>query len=399
MLNAAILAATAVCAIILMHPRMTTRVWWRATVTPLASIIGSGFLVLGPLLGAAYGYLAPLAMAFLCLAAFSFGAAIRFNIRRIEMTSGNRTMLENRLEVSASWALAFAYVISVAYYLNLLGAFAVSLTPVNDRYHAQLVTTVVFLFIGAVGWTRGFKALEGLELTAVTMKLAIIAGLLLGLLVYFFGRLTDGGLVFMAPTRTGWDAVFLMFGLIITVQGFETSRYLGHTYNAETRIRSMRDAQLISTGIYILYALLLTYVFTGDVLKFNETAIIGVIKVVAPVLPALLVAGALAAQFSAAAADASGSGGLFSELTRGRIPERTSYLLLVGIGLAMTWTSDVFQIIAYASRAFAIYYGLQSAIALVGSWTLGRRKAAAWYLGLFAFGLAAALTGQTSEAG
>lgn len=398
MLSAAILVVTVIFAIVLLHPKITGRPMWRATVTPLASIIGSGFLVLGPLLGAAYGYLAPVAMAFLCFAALAFGSAIRFNIRRIDATSDNRTAIETTLEASASWALAFAYVISVAYYLNLLGAFAVSLTPVDDRYHAQLVTTGVFLFIGAVGWTRGFKALEGLELTTVTLKLAIIAGLMIGLAAYVFGRMTDGGLIFVAPERTGWGAITLAFGLIITVQGFETSRYLGHTYDADTRIRSMRDAQLISTGIYVLYALLLTYVFDNSVLQFNETAIINVMEVVAPVLPALLVAGALAAQFSAAAADASGSGGLINELTRNRIPERASYLLLVGIGLAMTWAFDVFQIISYASRAFAVYYALQSAIALVGSWNSGKHGAAVWYLGLSAFGLAVAITGQASHA-
>ena len=34
------------------------------------------------------------------------------------------------------------------------------------------------------------------------------------------------------------------------------------------------------------------------------------------------------------------------------------------IGLTLTWTADVFQIIAYASRAFAAYYCLQAIIAV-----------------------------------
>ena len=37
-----------------------------------------------------------------------------------------------RLESAASWALAFAYIISVTYYLNLFGAFAVTMTDKND---------------------------------------------------------------------------------------------------------------------------------------------------------------------------------------------------------------------------------------------------------------------------
>ncbi len=57
---------------------------WRAMVTPLASIIGSGFLVLGPILDASYGYFAPAVMAMLCISAYLFGWTIRFNIQALE---------------------------------------------------------------------------------------------------------------------------------------------------------------------------------------------------------------------------------------------------------------------------------------------------------------------------
>ena len=56
----------------------------------------------------------------------------------------------------------------------------------------------------------------------------------------------------------------------------------------------------------------------------SETAIIDMMHLVAPILPGLLVAAALAAQFSAAVADTSGSGGLFEELTQGRISTRAA---------------------------------------------------------------------------
>ena len=92
----------------------------------------------------------------------------------------------------ASWALAFAYFISVAYYLNLFGAFGVSLTPVNDDQHAKLLTSAIFLLILAVGWTRGFKALERMEQVSVGIKLAIIAGLIFGLGGYFFQQAGSG---------------------------------------------------------------------------------------------------------------------------------------------------------------------------------------------------------------
>ncbi|WP_456387971.1 hypothetical protein [Profundibacter sp.] len=362
-LNVTILGIVAVTGIILMLPKLAKSVHWRAMITPLASIIGSGFLVLGPILDASYGKFAPLMMAALCLGAYLFGSAIRFNISVIDQDKNTRSKLEQHLDVAASWALAFAYIISVSYYLNLFGAFGVSLTSVNDPLHANLLTSAVFLVILSVGWLHGFKALERMEQISVSIKLAIIAGLLVGLAFYFVQKAGANALVFNPPERTGWAAVTLAFGLIVTVQGFETSRYLGDDYDAQTRIRSMRYAQLLSSAIYMVYIGLIAYVFHRNELAENETAIIGMMAVVAPILPTLLVAAALSAQFSAAVADTSGAGGLFSELTKHRMQAKHAYALLVGVGLLITWSANVFEIISYASRAFALYYGLQSAIA------------------------------------
>ena len=55
MLNALILAVVATTAAALIWPRLANATLWRATITPLASIIGSGFLVLGPILDVSYG--------------------------------------------------------------------------------------------------------------------------------------------------------------------------------------------------------------------------------------------------------------------------------------------------------------------------------------------------------
>ena len=177
-----------------------------------------------------------------------------------------------------------------------------------------------------------------------------------------------GQLVVNPPRLTGWPAITLAFGLIVTVQGFETSRYLAAEYSAETRIRSMRVAQLLSTAIYMIYIGLLAFLFPPKTVPLNETTIIDMMGIVAPILPVLLVAAALSAQFSAAVADTNGSGGLIAELSRGRISPRVGYTLLVGIGLLLTWTANVFEIISYASRAFALYYALQSAIAASVAW-------------------------------
>ena len=268
-----------------------------------------------------------------------------------------------RLEKISSWVLAFAYIISVAYYLNLFGAFGVSLADVDQNFSAKLLTTAMFAFILVIGWTRGFSALERLEQISVGLKLAVIGGLLVGLVSYFGTKAAAGDLVINTPQVTGWNAVAMLFGLIVTVQGFETSRYLGDTYSAKTRIASMRLAQIISTVIYLVYIGLVTFVFAREELHFSETAVVDMMGKVAPILTVLLVVAALSAQFSAAVADTSGSGGLFEELTHGRVSSRVGYLLLIVIGVALTWTADVFEIIAYASRAFAAYYAIQAGIA------------------------------------
>lgn len=366
-LNGTIILSVVVSGTLLLMPRLARMRTWRAMITPLASIIGSGFLVLGPILDASYGKYAPLVMGALCAMAYLFGWAIRFNIAMLgEMTEGRGRLIEG-LELVASWALAFAYVISVTYYLNLFGAFGVDLTPVADPLHARILTSAVFLFVLGFGWVHGFRSLETMEYLSVTAKLAIIAGLVVGLGDYFAGKLAGAGLVFNAPERTGWQAVTLAFGLIVTVQGFETSRYLGGEYDSATRARSMRWAQWLSTAIYMVYIGLMSYVFSRGELKLSETAIVEMMGVVAPILPALLVGAALAAQFSAAVADTGGSGGLVAELTRGHVSERQGYAILTVLGLLLTWSADVFEIISYASRAFAAYYAIQAAIAALGA--------------------------------
>ncbi|WP_417431090.1 hypothetical protein [Kiloniella sp.] len=364
MLNALILSIVIVTGALLIWPRLANLQVWRATITPLASIIGSGFLILGPILDVSYGGYAPLVMVGLCAVAYLFGSVIRFNIADIA-TQTPPTKLLVRLETIASSVLAFAFIISVAYYLNLFGAFGVSLTELNDQFHANLLTTAVFALILFTGMTRGYSALERMEQVSVGLKLAIIAGLIFGLAVHFGEVTGQHALQFSTPQVSGWAAFTLMAGLIVTVQGFETSRYLGATYDAHLRIRSMKLAQWISTVIYCIYIVLLTYAFEFPFLSLDETAIIELMQVVAPILPLLLVFAALSAQFSAAIADTSGSGGLFAEATNGLVPEKLAYALLVGVGVFLTWTANVFEIISYASRAFALYYAIQASIAAI----------------------------------
>ena len=75
--NALLIAIAVAVAAALFHPRIRRARDWRATVTPLASIIGSGFLVAGPLLAHAVNGWALVAMTGIVLVAYAIGAVVR----------------------------------------------------------------------------------------------------------------------------------------------------------------------------------------------------------------------------------------------------------------------------------------------------------------------------------
>jgi len=156
---------------------------------------------------------------------------------------------------------------------------------------------------------------------------------------------------------------------LIVVQGFETSRYLGDQHPADQRIATMRAAQLLSAAIYLLFIGLATVLF-HDGLGADVTAIISMTKPVAVVLPLLLSIAAIGSQFSAAVADNSGAGGLIEDITHRKLPIRYAYLLILLITVALTWETNVNGIIAYASRAFALFYMLQCLVAFLVAWQL-----------------------------
>lgn len=394
--NPIVLAVTVLAGVFLFLPRLRRAKMWTATVTPLASIIGSGFLVLAPLLDRSFGVAAGPMMLALCGAAYLFGGAIRYNIERHDNVKKLPDAILT-LERLSSAALAFAYVVSVTYYLNLFGSFGVKLTSFNEPIYGRGLATAVFGFIGVFGLIKGLKGLEKLETWAVSLKLAIIAGLLAGLCVYFGQQASHAVLKFEAISVTGWPAATLAFGMIITVQGFETSRYLGSAYTAQERIRSMRYAQWLATAIYVVYVSLTSFLFDPAQIETSETAVIDMSRVVASVLPVLLVAAALAAQFSAAIADTVGCGGMTEDVSQKRVSEGWAYAGVALVGIAITWMANVFQIIALASRAFAAYYVVQCAVASVFAWSAGRRVKAACFATLGALGIVIVLFGRSVE--
>ena len=402
--------ALAIGSVLAFHPRLRASSSWSATVTPLASIMGSGFLVSAPLLVVLAGAYAPLAMFVLLVIAYGLGAVIRFNIRHVEPELADDDAHDNRehrhfhghhdrsgpfwneplpemeqsvarrLEQVSHLVLAGAYLVSVSYYLQLLGVFALSRIPASLVRHLphmlsaalpKLLATLLLAVIALLGWRKGLGALERVERYAVALNFGMITALIVGLAL-FNGHLAVAGtwsLPALPPEPDYLHSLRSLMGLLIIVQGFETSRFLGAEHAAEQRISTMRRAQLLSAVIYLSFITLALALFRGgwspdQAGASDVTAIVGLVGPVASVLPVLIVIVAAASQFSAAVADDAGCAGLTQVFLAHRLPPGDGYLLIGAATVALTWGTDVLGIISLASRAFAAFYALQSGVAL-----------------------------------
>ena len=113
--------------------RLTASSNWKATVTPLASIMGSGFLVSAPLLAGIVGNLAVVCMALLLALAYMVGGAIRFNIRHFEPIENKGHGPAQDIAFLSRIVLVGAYFISVTYYLELLAAFLLKAVGMHSQ--------------------------------------------------------------------------------------------------------------------------------------------------------------------------------------------------------------------------------------------------------------------------
>ena len=341
---------------------------WTIIVTPLASIIGSGFLVVAPLLYSNFGQVSLPAIVLINLFALAVGLVMRTNIKYFEPLlenglMGNRFVLIT--ERASNSALAISYVISIAFYINLLSSFALELFGLREILAIRLMTTMLLAFIGIFGFLRGLHGLEALEKIAVNAKLSIIGALVLVLISSNVLRVWNGSpSADLAMPELRVESLQILGGMLLIIQGFETTRYLGRTYTRQERARALLAAQLIAAVIYVLFVALAAP-FSKAVEEITEVAIIQIVGAVAIGLPAVLSLAAIFSQFGAGVADTVGTGGIVEEESRGRIPRRMGYVMVAALAILLIWTQDIFEVLTLASRAFAGYYGLQAAIATV----------------------------------
>lgn len=340
---------------------------WKATVTPLASIIGSGFLISAPLLLQTTGPWATLVMLVIVSIAYGIGSSIRFNIKHIEPISNNKSYAFHwgiKLDALSKPVLGIAYLISVAFYLQLLSAFALQGMHIHNETLENSLTTSILIFIGTFGYLKGLSMLEILETFSVNIKLSIIGALIGCFLVYNVQLLSVGEWQIHVKSHDSlWYGFRSVLGMLIIVQGFETSRYLGEKYTPELRIKTMQYAQYITAIIYIIFVGLTSVIFK-HINEISETTIIDLSRVVSYLLSILLIVAAVFSQFSAAISDTLGGGGLISEGVKNKINSNKAYAIISVLAIMLTWVTNIYEIITIASKAFALYYAMQIYISL-----------------------------------
>lgn len=380
MLNIMLVIIAASVLLFMFTPRFTKSRSWQATLTPLSSIIGSGFLIIAPLLASVIGIYSPLAVTGIVVLAYAIGGVIRFNIIQAEPLIHDREAYHAiyKIDLFANIVLSFAYVTAVAFYLSLLSSFLLTYVGFGDSpVLERSLTTVIIVFIAAAGYLRGLGGLEKLEAYSMSLQLSIVVALLIGVIIYDFNfLLSEQLLIFEVKDRNWLTQAFMLAGILLVVQGFETSRFLGEKYSAQVRVHTMRQAQLISGTLYIVSVVALLPIVQHlnlETIKIAE--IVNATGLAATVLPLMLIVAAIMSQFSAAVADTVGAGGLACESCKEILPTNKAYLLVSILAIILIWTADLLEIISFASRAFALYYLLQCVVAIIASHYQCERKA------------------------
>jgi hypothetical protein len=338
-----------------------------ATVTPLASIFGSGFLIIIPILEREMGSLAAVGMAAVCLLAWTVGIAIRHNVATIEplLRDGRLDETTALIERASDLVIVGAYLISVALYARILAQFVVGYASPGASGNAQsLLATAVIGLITLVGLVRGLSGLEGLERVSLGAVLVLVFAISATFGAKDVSQLQGGGLYTPPVPHNSLVSVLLVLGgMLITVQGFETVRYQQHI-DRRARIAGCRLSQLASSLVYVLLVVVATPLMGLGTASGADATLLGLVKRVAPVLALPLVLCAVLSQFSAATADTEAGVGNLRGVHWAPLQGRLPYALVGGVSAVLAATLATSVIIVVASRAFAAYYALQCVSAL-----------------------------------
>jgi len=341
--------------------------------TPLASIFGSGFLVMVPILVGAVGEYAIYAILGITFVAFNVGNIIRFNIKHVEpLLEKGASAKTQFLEKVASFSLIIAYIVSISLYLHILSAFVLTGLGQDTNLNEDILTSAIIVLITLIGVIKGLAPLEFLEKYALYVTLAIVM-VLIGSFFVFDLNIYLSGESFIMPKaleHTMTEVFAILAGMLIVVQGFETSRYLGSSYSSELRIQTSKYSQIFSTVIYVIFvtvSLPIAYLLKG---VYDDHSLITLVSLTSAFMVIPLIVIAALSQFSAAVADTLAASGSIEEASNKKFSTWASYIVVGIFAIVITWSVHTLEIIALASRAFAFYYFLQSLVAISVSTTI-----------------------------
>ncbi|MGH8838289.1 MAG: hypothetical protein ACRDVO_03375 [Jiangellaceae bacterium] len=336
-------------------------------VTPLASIFGSGFLIIIPILERTLGALAAAGMAAVCAVAWAVGMAVRHNVAVVEprIADGRLDDVTHHVDRASDLAIALAYVVSIALYLRILAHFVVEYVSSGSNTAERIVAIACLAVIVAVGLVRGLDGLEFLDRVSLTAVLVLVTAIGIAFAVKDVDQLTNGGLYRPpVPDKSLLSVLLTLGGIVITVQGFETVRYMQERADGPTRIAASRLAQTIASVVYVGIVLLATPLMGLGTPAGADADLLSLVERVVPLLALPLVLSAVLSQFSAATADTEAGVGNLAVAGWKPLQGRAAYLVIgVPAGVLMA-TLSTSVIVVVASRAFAFYYALQCVVAL-----------------------------------
>lgn len=340
----------------------------RATVTPLASILGSGLLIIVPVLESTLGRAAVFGAIGVTALAWVVGTSIRHNIVTVEPLDEQGTLdtTTARLDRISDGVIVVAYVISVALYLRIMAQYVIGyVTPDSHMVVERVIAVVAVVLIVGVGMSRGFAGLNRLDQVSLVAVLVLTAVLCSVLLVQDANDALSGqGLSLPPVPNQGIGATLTVLGgIVITVQGFETVRFLGDDFDRGTRVRASRVAQLVAAAIYIGFVAAATPAMGLGTSDGADETLLDITGRVAPFLALPLVLSAVLSQFSAAVADTAAADGNLRGLSD-RMKGVRPFVVSGVAAAALAATVPTYTVVALASRAFAAYYACQALIAM-----------------------------------
>lgn len=371
-INSVIAVSTlALLAWTLYRPRIQQSARYQAMVVPLANIMDVGFIAMSPIIIVLVGYDAPLFMLAICLTAIATGFAISYNIRAYEPRIGMPDRI-HRIEAVARWSLFGASIANIAYYTQLL--MTLVLLPLNwyTDGGVTLTSVAVLVIVTALGFAGYLPALNRLGDRTTAFNLAAVFAVIAAFLVFNAQEALAGRweLPSYNPPNEADDFRKLL-GFFVLVQGFEASRYMGRRVSADLRISTMRLAQWIATGAFVLLVAGSLLLFVQLIPEPDATAIFVVSDAVSPFLPWLILLAAVGSQLSAITNATSSRSELLTEATHDAMPHKYTFPVLLIPAMILVLFTNVTSAVAVASRVFAFYFLLQASIAIVLAKRLG----------------------------